>query len=206
MLRYAITDRSMYGGSQSYRLDSLVGEAARWAAKGIDFIQIREKDLEAGELAAFVRRVLMGVRGVGGRTRVLVNGRLDVAIATGADGVHLTGAAGELRPDQVRKVFPDAAISLSCHSVAEVERVSGWGVDAILFGPVFGKLADGVEVVPGVGLEGLREACTAARGVPVLALGGVTFERAPECVAVGAAGVAGIRLFGHRSGPEETVD
>ncbi|WP_213805673.1 thiamine phosphate synthase [Granulicella sp. dw_53] len=195
MLRYAITDRSLYGGSSTYRLDSLVDEARRRAAEGVDFIQVREKDLEAGELTALVRRMLEAVREAEGRTRVLVNSRLDVAAAAGADGVHLTGAAGELRPEQVRRVYSGTMVSVSCHSVAEVAQASGWGVEAILFGPVFGKVVDGVEVVPGVGLAGLREACEAAGGGPVLALGGVSLERAPECVAVGAAGVAGIRLF-----------
>jgi thiamine-phosphate pyrophosphorylase len=65
-----------------------------------------------------------------------------------------------------------------------------------LFGPVFEKRVEGIVVVAGVGLERLREACAAAGGIPVLALGGVTWESAERCVAAGAAGVAGIRLFG----------
>jgi thiamine-phosphate pyrophosphorylase len=77
----------------------------------------------------------------------------------------------------------------------EVARAAGFQAEAILFGPVFGKVVDGVEVVPGVGLEGLRAACGVAAGVPVFGLGGVTWDRATECAAAGAAGVAGIRLF-----------
>jgi thiamine-phosphate pyrophosphorylase len=200
MLHYAITNRARYGGTEIYRLDSLVREAGRWAAEGIDFIQVREKDLPAGELAGLMRRVLAVVQKAGSATRVLVNSRVDVAVAAGADGVHLTGAAGELRPEQARAVFRGAGleaavVSVSCHSLEEVARAAGFGVEAILFGPVFGKVVDGMEVVPGVGLEGLRAACGAAAGVPVLGLGGVTWERAAECAAAGAAGVAGIRLF-----------
>jgi thiamine-phosphate pyrophosphorylase len=85
MLRYAITDRRSYGDDST---DELLRDAARWAAAGIDFIQIREKHLAAGELAELTRRVLAAARGAGGATRVLVNSRPDVAAATGADGVH----------------------------------------------------------------------------------------------------------------------
>lgn len=200
VLRYAITDRAAYGGSPAYRLDSVVREAARWAAEGIDFIQIREKDLGAGELAELTRRVLAAVRATGSATRVVVNSRADVAAATGADGVHLTAAAGELLPAQVRSIFAAAGrsnpvVSISCHTIEEVRRASALGVSAILFGPVFGKTIDGVQVAEGQGLEGLRQACKAAGGAAVYALGGVTEERASECLATGAAGIAGIRFF-----------
>jgi len=200
VLRYAITDRAAYGGSPAYRLDSVVREATRWAAEGIDFIQIREKDLGAAELAGLTRRVLVAVRAAGGATRVLLNSRADIAVASGADGVHLTAAGGQLLPTQVRSIFAAAGrsnpvVSISCHTVGEVQRASALGVDAILFGPVFGKTASGTQVVKGLGLESLREACEVAGGTPVYALGGVTEERAAECLATGAAGVAGIRFF-----------
>jgi thiamine-phosphate pyrophosphorylase len=200
VLRYAITDRAAYGGSPAYRLDSVVREAARWAAEGIEFIQIREKDLGAGELAELTRRVLVAVRVQGGATRVLVNSRADVAAATGADGVHLTATVGQLLPAQVRSIFAaagrsNATVSISCHTIDEVQRASKLGVDAILFGPVFGKTIDGVQVTEGQGLEGLGQACMAAGSVAVCALGGMTEERAAECLATGAAGIAGIRFF-----------
>jgi thiamine-phosphate pyrophosphorylase len=200
VLRYAITDRAAYGGSPAYRLDSVVREAARWAVEGVEFIQIREKDLRAGELAELTRRVLAAVRAAGGATRVLVNSRADVAAAAGADGVHLTAGAGQLLPLQVRSIFAasgrsNAVVSTSCHTVAEVQRAAVSGVDAILFGPVFGKTMDGVQVVEGQGLESLRQACVIAGSTAVYALGGVTLERATECLATGVAGVAGIRFF-----------
>jgi thiamine-phosphate pyrophosphorylase len=204
MLRYAITNRAQYSGTPAYRLDCLVREAALWAAEGIDYIQLREKDLEAGEQVTLTRRVMAAVREVAGdaaaKTRVLVNSRLDVAVAAVADGVHLTSAEGELTPINAREVFRRAGlgvpvVSVSCHSVDEVAQASGWGVDGILFGPVFGKVVDGVEVVPGVGLAALRKACLAAAGTPVFALGGVTIPLSGECLEAGAAGVAGIRMF-----------
>jgi thiamine-phosphate pyrophosphorylase len=212
MLRYAITNRAQYPGDEVFRQESVVREAARWAAGGVEFIQIREKDLPAGKLVALTRQVLAAVREAGTGTRILVNARLDVAVATGADGVHLTGRAGELTPAQVREVYRSAGagigagivagtgagvplISVSCHSVDEVRLAAGERVDAILFGPIFGKTVNGVEVAPALGVHVLRAACVASDGVAVFALGGVTKERLPECARAGAAGVAGIRLF-----------
>ena len=200
MLRYAITDRAAYGGSPAYRLDSVVREAARWAAEGIDFIQIREKDLGAGELAKLTRSVLAAVRAAGVRTRVLVNSRADIAVATGADGVHITAAAGQLLPAQVRSIYAaagrsNAVVSISCHTIEDVQRAAALGVDAILFGPVFGKTVGGLQVAEGQGLDSLRQACEAAGSTAVYASGGVTEERAAECSVNGAAGIAGIRFF-----------
>ena len=170
-------------------------DAARWAAERIDFVQIREKDLQAGELAELTRRVMAAVREPGSRTKVLVNSRVDVALAAGADGVHLTAAVGELTAAQVRRVFDGAVVSVSCHSVEEVERARNAGVDLIVFGPVFQKRVEGQLVRGGLGLEVLKRACVAADTVPIVALGGVTMEVAGECLEAGAEGVAGIRLF-----------
>ena len=173
--------------------------AQRWASEGVEFVQLREKQLGAGELVRLVAAMRVGLRETG-KTKLLVNGRADVAVAAGADGVHLTSRAGELTAEQVRRVFRAAGtgkpvVSMSCHSLAEVRRAVDGGVDLILFGPVFEKHVGGEVVVAGVGLEALREACAAAGKTPVLALGGVTWESAKLCVEAGAAGVAGIRLF-----------
>jgi thiamine-phosphate pyrophosphorylase len=191
MVRYAITD----GSSPA---PELLKHAQRWAAEGVDFVQIREKNLAAGELAALARAMLEIFSGT--RTKLLVNAKADVAAATGADGVHLTAHPDELAPSQVRRVFalagrPTPVVSVSCHSVAEVARVADAGANLILLGPVFEKRVAGVVVIAGVGLHTLREACVAAGGVPVLALGGITQENAAACLDAGAAGVAGIRLF-----------
>lgn len=207
MQRYAITSRAGYGGSEAYRLESVVLEASHWAAEGVNFLQIREKDLPAGELVLLVRQILVAVRAVQpANTQVLVNSRVDVALAAGANGVHLTAAPGELTPQQVRTIYHAAAstatastqvpcISMSCHSIDEVRNAAAMGADVLLFGPVFGKAVDGIAVNPAVGLEALQAACNAAAGVPVFALGGVTQQNTQACLQAGAAGVAGIRLF-----------
>ena len=197
MLRYAITDGSRFGADAGARRTGLLRDARRWALAGIDFVQLREKDLDGGELCALAEEFATIFREHGSRTKLLVNRRADIAVAGGADGVHLTSRLGELTPAQVREVFGGAVVvSASCHSIAEVERAREAGVDLVLFGPVFEKRVDGVLVVDGVGLGALAEACGAAGEMAVLALGGVTEENADECARAGAAGVAAIRMFG----------
>jgi thiamine-phosphate pyrophosphorylase len=182
MLRYAITP----GRGAS---DALVERCAALAGEGVEFILVREKQLAAGELCALTRRVVRAARGA----RVLVSGRVDVAIAAGAAGVNLSSQPGQLTVPQVRTLMPDAFVSVSCHSLDEVRSAEAQGADAVLFGPVFGKTMDGVEVVAGVGLDRLREAC--AIGVDVFALGGAAEGNAGDCMASGAMGVAGIRIY-----------
>jgi len=195
VFRCAITDGVISFAHGKEAAEALARRCGELAGEGVDFVLIREKQLEAGELATVCRGVIDAVRATGSGTRVLVARRLDVAVACGADGVHLGGGAGELRPDQVRELLPEGFVSVACHSVADVVRARVGGASAVLFGPVFGKTVDGVEVVPGVGLEALREACGAAGGMGVFALGGVTEENAAVCAEMGACGVAGIRMF-----------
>lgn len=197
MLRYAITPEIDWD-QKARALGEWPLLAERWARQGVEFAQLRAKSLPARPLAELGRAMLE--RLVGSSTRLLVNGRADVAAAIGAAGVHLTGSAQELTPEQVREVFVQAGrarpvVSVSCHSLADVERAHAGGADLILFGPVFGKVVAGEPLLPGVGLERLREACLAAGEIPVLALGGVSDDRAAACVAAGARGIAGIRLF-----------
>jgi thiamine-phosphate pyrophosphorylase len=194
MLRYAITSGKGLG-------DANVSQARLWAFEGVDYVQLREKEMEAGELVRVARAMVAIFRGEDARTKLLVNGRADVAVAAGADGVHLTSRPGELTAGQVRRVFAaagrgDPVVSASCHTLEDVRRAMRGGVDLVLFGPVFEKREAGRVVVTGVGLEALQEACELARGTPVLALGGVTKANTMLCWEAGAAGVAGIRLFG----------
>jgi len=190
---FAITNGTVGAEASANAREALVARCGELAPRGVEFILVREKQLEAGELVALCREVKAAVRSPG--TRVLVAQRVDVAIAAGLDGVHLSARAGELRPDQVRRLMPEAFVSVSCHTLREVERAREGGASAALFGPVFGKTVDGVQVVSGLGLEWLREACATAGKMPVFALGGVTEANAGECVAAGAGGVAGIRMF-----------
>jgi thiamine-phosphate pyrophosphorylase len=199
MIRYAITDRRVTSNPGCDSFARLINQAGRLAAEKVDFLQLREKDLEAKELIGLTRRIITAVQianPVGGRTlRVLVNGRPDVVLAAGADGVHLPSGREQLTVGQARTLLEaKAIISVACHSLAEVRQASGDGADLILFSPVFGKTTANGEFA-GAGLELLAEACRAAGNIPVLALGGVTKENAQLCIDAGARGVAGIRLF-----------
>ncbi len=158
-------------------------------AAGIGAVQIREKDLEDGALYDLTRRAREALPPA---TRVLVNGRLDVALAAGADGAHLPADGLPAAPLRVR-FGPDVLLGRSTHSLEEVERARDEGVDYVAFGPVYATPGKGEPV----GLGALARA--AALSVPVYALGGVTLERFAELAAAGAAGVAAIRLFQHKA-------
>jgi thiamine-phosphate pyrophosphorylase len=208
LLLYAITDRRQLAGDEAERTRKLVDLAARWAADGVDFIQVREKDLTAVAFGELASRIVSAVRRNGASTKVLINREPGIATAiakdAGADGVHLasglrdeqlTAAIGEIR----RKLGEGAPASVSCHTTAEVAAARAGGATLALFAPVFEKMLPGSEASPGSGLEALAEACRAIQGprsdLQVLALGGVTYENAAQCVAAGAAGIAAIRLF-----------
>ncbi len=169
-----------------------------WSTGGVDFIQLREKDLSAAALQSLTREVLARIDR--GQSKLLVNVSSSesaaLALGAGADGVHLAGRPLPGAANSVRNAFRSASpiISVPCHSLEDIDVACGEQVDLILFSPVFEKLAVGFSQ-PAQGLEGLRLACAAARGTPVLALGGVTIGNASDCIAAGAAGIAGIRLF-----------
>jgi thiamine-phosphate pyrophosphorylase len=216
MLRYAITSRALYPGDEHEKQAALLYEASRWAAEGIDIIQLREKDLTAADIAALAREILRAIstknsaistknnaiRQKNSPTKLLINSRPDIALATGAHGVHLTAAPGELTPPQVRSLYSAdltaPVITVSCHTLEDVRRARENHADAILFAPVFEKIVAGKIVTLGQGIDQLRAACLAASSIPLYALGGVTLKNAPACLDAGAAGIAGIRLF-HQS-------
>ena len=196
----AVTNLWMTCENAEDRQQRMRAQMQDWAARGVQFVQLREKALDAGELLALAVLALGAASGSGRRPLVLVNGRADVAVAAGADGVHLTGHPEELRPEQVRVVFRAAGrercfVSVSCHALEEVRRAREGGADLIVFGPVFEKRVAGEVVQEGVGVELLRQAASLAGAIPVLALGGVTRVNGVACLRAGAAGFAGIRLF-----------
>ena len=200
MLRYAITSRTLFPGDEHQRQAALLGQASLWVTDGIDLIQLREKDLPAADIAALARKIIEATAGANSPTKILINSRADIAIAAGAHGVHLTARPDELSPDQVRDVYasanlPAPIITISCHTLEDVGRARDSKASAILFAPVFEKVTGDQVVVPGQGLDKLAAACREAFPVPVYALGGVTLENAPACLAAGASGIAGIRLF-----------
>ena len=156
----------------------------------VDWVQIREKDLAAHELIEIVRSAmaLPNLRSV----KILVNSRVDVALAAGAAGVHLP--SGSIAVSEWRAITPVGfLIGVSCHSLADVLRAESEGADYVLFGPVFAPLSKTSDLAPR-GLEGLRMVCGSVK-IPVLALGGITWENAEASVEAGAAGVAGISMF-----------
>lgn len=199
MLRCAITDLLAQGlDNRPAREARLRTQLRQWTVDRVDIVQLREKRLESGEQ---LHLTLVALEEIGAsHTRLLINSRADVAAAAGAHGVHLTSRPGELTPAQARHIFTSAGrrecvVSLSCHTHEDILRARQGNADFILFSPVFAKpVPDGPDL-PGTGLDRLAEACAIAEHIPVLALGGVTAENADSCLAAGASGVAGIRLF-----------
>jgi thiamine-phosphate pyrophosphorylase len=222
MQLYAITDRSLLDVSKGRSGPEALGVLAHgWAKGGVDFIQVREKDLSVDELAAWSEAVVKAARGT--PARVLINGTPRSAAAVGAHGVHLPAGWTAEAIRAARNVFEQhgakhakaAVVSIACHSDAEVVRARDLGADLALLSPVFekrlrqpqsgrpspqnpGAKADDdfhPERRVGMGLKVFRDACRLAAPLPVFALGGVTVENASACIEAGGAGVAAIRLF-----------
>jgi len=189
MLRYYITDRHTAGGR-------LMEHIERALSDGVEYIQIREKDLRARELCELVRSVVALPNPHG--SKILVNSRLDVALACGAHGVHLP--SDSVAPSEFRRLG-SFVIGVSCHTLAELRRAEGEGTDFAVFSPIFPTISKAAQGPP-VGVEGLRRATRAVK-VPVFALGGVTEENAGKCFAAGAAGVAGVSMFQTRTNTDE---
>jgi thiamine-phosphate pyrophosphorylase len=198
-LLYYITARSQFRGDEGSRRCALLAKIAEAARAGVDYIQLREKDLSTKELETLAREVVAvlreNIRENSSSTRLLINSRIDIALAAGADGVHLR--ADDVTPDDVRQVLDvsihrpadDFLVAVSCHTVDDVFHAESEKADFAVFAPVFEK-KDAPGTQP-AGLAALREACGVK--IPILALGGVNLE--VLCLKAGAAGVAGIRLF-----------
>ncbi|HEX3985092.1 MAG TPA: thiamine phosphate synthase [Acidobacteriaceae bacterium] len=199
MLLYAITSRRLLPGDEAARRDRLVQLARLWAQTGVDFIQVREKDLPLTELQPLAARIVEAVRSANGaprQTRVLINGPAQLALDAGADGVHLHANAGSAALRAASQVYDRASreltVSAACHSLGEIRQANG--ATLLLFSPVFEKVT-GQGMSRGQGIAALRAAVEQAQPAPVLALGGVTEKNAAACVQAGAAGIAAIRLF-----------
>jgi thiamine-phosphate pyrophosphorylase len=179
-----ITDRLALGAKP---LLPLIQEAVR---AGVDLIQIREKDLGTRSLVELVRATVECARGTA--TRVVVNDRLDVALAVGLCGVHL--GTQSVPAQVVRRSVPDGfLIGVSCHSLEEALAAESAGANYIVLGPIFAtpsKLAYG----PPLGLDKLREVAARVQ-IPLLALGGIDVRCLKPCLAAGATGIAGISIF-----------
>ena len=203
-LLYYITDRTALAADEPTRRRRLLEKIAEAARAGVDYIQLREKDLTARELESLARDAVHAVNEVRTHTTaLLVNSRTDIALAVGGEGVHLR--SDDLSPQNVRDIWKkcgagaptrenptrNPVIGVSCHQPEEVFQTKLNGATFAVFAAIFEK-KDLPNMQP-AGLAQLREAAKA--GIPVLALGGVTIENAHSCLEAGAAGIAAIRLF-----------
>jgi thiamine-phosphate pyrophosphorylase len=209
LLLYYITDRKAFPGDEANRRVRLLGKIAEAASEGVNYIQLREKDLSLRDLESLARQTMQVIE-QGKKlaadhwpltTALLINSRTDVALAAAADGVHLQ--SNDIAPQEVRTVWNRSCgagtparensarnplIAVSCHSPQEVAKAAANEATFAVFAPVFEKK----DAQP-AGLEALSQACRAR--IPVLALGGVTVQNAQSCLQAGAAGIAAIRLF-----------
>jgi thiamine-phosphate pyrophosphorylase len=202
ILCYVTDRRSLQLGAQENAMEALFRKMEAAAASGIDWIQPREKDLSGSGCAALTREALRRVTQAASRNgpapRILVNDRLDVALAERAGGVHL-GESSLPVEDAKRLIaaaqppLKDFLVGASCHSLEAAQSAARADADYIFFGPVFATPSK-AEFGPPQGLERLAVVCRAVE-IPVLAIGGVTLENAAQCFASGAAGIAAIRLF-----------
>ncbi len=203
MLLYYITDRSAFAGSESQLRSALLHNIAEAARAQVDYIQLREKDLPSRDLELLARDAVRAARENSSATRLLINGRADVALACRADGVQLP--AGGPSVSEVRALLKKGSdreplIGVSAHSASDVRDAEIQGASFAVLAPIFEKVQTGAR---GIGLEELRLACAQSqapnqlhqRHFHVLALGGVNLTNARACLEAGAAGVAGIRLF-----------
>lgn len=173
-------------------------EGARLPASALA-VQLREKHLEARALLDHAQPLRQLTAAVG--VRLFINDRIDVALAAGADGVHLGGRS--VTPEDVHVVAPHLQIAISAHHVGEVARAARRGLASfVVFGPVFdtpSKRTFG----PPQGLDRLREAC--AHPIPVLAIGGIDIAKVKACRGAGTSGIACIRAVLRNSDPEQAL-
>lgn len=211
ILCYVTDRRSLQDAPQTNLIESLLEKIESLAAAGIDLIQLREKDLSGRDVASLTREALRRVSKLAGLAqaapRILVNDRLDVALAETAGGVHL--GEHSLPVDEAKRLLlayqvpqshsPDFLVGVSCHSLEAVQSAAAAGADYVFFGPVFATPSKAAFGAP-QGLERLAEVCRSVH-IPVLAIGGILLENVASCFSAGASGIAAIRLFQDTADP-----
>ena len=199
-----VTDRRQLSISKDEQCARLTVKIAELAAAGVDWIQIREKDLGGAQLSVVAREAIAKV---GPSCRIIVNDRLDVACAAGAAGVHLGENSISVRDARSfardRGMGKDFLIGASVHSLEAAKTAGADGADYILFGPVFATPSK-VSFGAPQGLGRLKGIC-GGLAIPVLAIGGITTQNAAECYRQGAYGMAGIRIFQDARDPDDLV-
>ena len=203
LLCYVTDRRSLPGVAPEAWFSALIQKIEQVASAGVDWVQIREKDLSARELAALTRQVLRSTAASSKRrgVRILVNDRLDVALAEHAGGVHL--GEKSLPVQEAKRLVQSSSLQgsasgdflfgVSCHSLQAAQVAESSGANYIFFGPVFATPSKAAFGAP-QGLDRLAAVCRAV-AIPVIAIGGITLENAASCIHAGAAGLAAIRLF-----------
>jgi thiamine-phosphate pyrophosphorylase len=199
-----VTDRQSLSGAPDHSLTLQLEKIEQAAKAGVDWIQIREKDLPGRDLAKLMENAILLA---GGSSAVLVNDRVDVACATGASGVHL--GEHSLTADQARRLASkrcqkiDFIVGVSAHSLEGAKQAEATSADYVIFGPVYTTPSKTNFGRP-QGVQRLREVCQRLE-IPVLAIGGITLANAGECISAGAAGIAAIRLFQDAEDQETVV-
>ncbi len=219
ILCYVTDRRALKGASQNESLEPLLKKVETIAAAGVDWIQLREKYLSGRDFAALAREALGRVSKLADipqsatptPARILVNDRLDVALAERAGGVHL--GENSLPAREVKRLFQsgqaaqisgaDFLVGVSCHSLEAAQSAASAGAGYIFFGPVFATPSKSAFGAP-QGLERLAQVCRSV-AIPVLAIGGVSLANASSCFSTGASGLAAIRLFQDSADPAELV-
>lgn len=201
LLCYVTDLRSLSASGSADARATLLDKIGAAAVAGVDWIQIREKQLSAKDCSALtleaLHRSASSAPGVASRARIIVNDRLEVAFAAQAGGVHL--GENSLPPQEAKQLVralhrdENFLIGVSCHSLEAAKSAERGGADYLFFGPVFetpSKSAYG----PPQGLTRLTEVCCSV-AIPVLAIGGITLANSAACFSSGASGIAAIRLF-----------
>jgi len=201
LLCYVTDRRSLSESEPRQALETLLSKVEAAAASGVDWIQIREKDLSGRDYAWLTREALHRAAkheaSNGAPAHILVNDRLDVALSERAGGVHL-GESSLPLPEarrflESRGEREDFVIGVSCHSLEAAKSAAIAGAHYLFFGPVYTTPSKAAFGAP-QGLERLAEVCRTV-SIPVLAIGGITLANASDCLAAGAYGIAAIRLF-----------
>ncbi len=197
-----VTDRHALSEAEARQAqETFLPKIEAAAAAGVDWIQIREKNLSGRDCGLLTREALQraakSTASNAAPTRILVNDRQDVALSERAGGVHLGEDSLPLleakRLVNAQAQGQDFLIGVSCHSLEAARSAASGGADYLFFGPIFATPSKAAFGAP-QGLDRLAEVCRAV-SIPVLAIGGITLANASECLAAGVSGIAAIRLF-----------
>lgn len=205
ILCYVTDRRGLQAGSSQDLVEFLLKKIELATAAGVDWIQLRERDLPGKQCSLLTREALQRIskqpRTAHSVTRIFINDRLDVALAEQAGGVHL--GENSLRVEEAKRLLaafpgtqslpPNFLVGVSCHSLDAARSAAASGADYLFFGPVFATPSKATYGSP-QGLDRLAEVC-ASVAIPVLAIGGITTENIHACLSAGASGIAAIRLF-----------